>query len=109
MPGSHVKKKKILCIDDEFILAELCEERLMELGYEVVGETDPVKALRMFEENPHEFHLLIVDHLMPGILGLELAKKAKNIRHDIHVLLVTGHDGLVSEAKRKPQASRKFL
>ena len=34
------EKGRILCVDDDLVLAELCEERLRELGYEVIGESD---------------------------------------------------------------------
>ena len=108
MAGSD-EKKKILCIDDELVLAELCEERLRGLGYEVVGESDAEQALRLFEENPGEFHLLIVDHFMPQVLGTELAKKARAIRPDINVLLVTGHDGAVSEEEAREAGVREVL
>jgi DNA-binding NarL/FixJ family response regulator len=47
--------------------------------------------------------------LMPGMLGLELAKKARMIRPDIHVFLVTGHDGLVSEAEAKTAGIKEIL
>jgi two-component system, cell cycle sensor histidine kinase and response regulator CckA len=101
--------KKILCIDDELMLAELCEERLSELGYEVIGESDAEKALRLFEERPDEFHLLIVDHFMPKVLGLEFAKKALTVRPDINVLLVTGHDGAVSEEEAREAGIKEVL
>jgi len=108
MCGS-AEKKKILCIDDDLILAELCEERLQELGYDVVGESDAEKALRLFEESPDEFHLLIVDHLMPNVLGTELVKKALFIRPDINVLLVTGHEGAVSEEEAREAGVKEVL
>jgi len=68
----------------------------IDLGYEVIGETDAERALLLFEESPDEFHLLIVDHIMPKMVGIELAKKALTIRPDVPVSLVTGHDGHVS-------------
>jgi DNA-binding NtrC family response regulator len=108
MAGSY-EKKKILCIDDELMLAELCEERLQELGYNVIGESDAEKALRLFEESPDEFHLLIVDHFMPKVLGTELAKRALAIRPDINVLLVTGHVGAVSEHEAREAGIKEVL
>lgn len=84
------------------MLAELCEERLQDLGYEVIGESDPEKALQIFNENPEEFHLLIVDYEMPKVHGLEFAKKVRSIRPDIHVVLVTGRlEGIPEEAARE--------
>jgi len=108
MAGSD-EKKKILCIDDELILAELCEERLQELGYDVIGESDAEKALRLFEERPDEFHLLIVDHFMPTVLGTELAKRALAIKPDINVLLVTGDKEAVSREEAREAGIKEVL
>ncbi len=103
------EKGKILCIDDELMLAELCEERLQELGYDVIGESDAEKALHLFEKSPGGFDLLIVDHLMPKVLGTEFAKKALTIRPDINVLLVAGHEGAVSEEEAREAGVREVL
>lgn len=93
---------KVLCLDDDLVLAELCEERSRDLGYEVVAESDPEKALQIFNENPEEFHLLIVDYVMPKMHGVEFAKRIRAIRSDIHVLLVTGRlEGVSEETVRE--------
>ncbi len=107
--GTIAVNGKILCVDDEIMLAELCEERLQALGYEVVGENDAEKALRLFEESPEAFHLLIVDHIMPRMVGTELAKKALTINPHINILLVTGHEGAVSEEEAREAGVKEVL
>ena len=103
------EKKKILCVDDDLILAELCEERLQELGYEVIGVADAERALRLFEESPKDFDLLIVDQIMPKVTGTELARKALTIRPDVSVLLVAGHEGAVSEVQARESGVKEVL
>ncbi|MGD0657553.1 MAG: response regulator [Syntrophorhabdales bacterium] len=103
------EKRKILCVDDDLVLAELCEERLKELGYEVVGVADPEKALQLLEESPDGFDLLIVDQVMPNVTGTELAKKALLIRPDVNVLLVTGHEGAVSKEEAREAGVKEVL
>ena len=103
------EKCKILCIDDELALAELCEERLQELGYEVVGESDAERALQLLRDNPHGFDLLIVDHIMPKICGTEFAKRVLAIRPDVNVLLVTGHEGAISENEAREAGVREII
>lgn len=102
-------RKKILCVDDELALAELCEERLRELGYKVEGEADAENALRLLEARPDAFDLLIVDHVMPKMLGTELAKKALTIRPDIGILLVTGHEGAISEKEAEEAGVKEVI
>ncbi len=103
------EKRKILFVDDDLILAELCEERLKELGYEVVGVADPEKALQLFEESPDGFDLLIVDQVMPNVTGTELAKKALSIRPDVNVLLVASHEGAVSKEEAREAGVKEVL
>ena len=95
------EKQRILCVDDDLILAELCEEGLRTLDYEVIGVADAEKALQLFEESPEDFDLLIVDQIMPKVTGTALAKRALTIRPDIDVMLVTGHNGAVSEEEAR--------
>jgi DNA-binding response OmpR family regulator len=103
------EKRKILCVDDDLILAQLCEESLQELDYEVIGVADAERALRLFEENPKDFDLLIVDQIMPKVTGTGLAREALTIRPDVSVLLVTGHEGAVSEVQAREAGVREVL
>ena len=105
----HGEKRKILCVDDDLILAELCEERLKELGFEVVGVADAEKALQLFEESPDGFDLLIVDQSMPKVAGTELAKKALSIRPDVNVLLVAGHEGAISKEEAREAGVKEVV
>jgi DNA-binding response OmpR family regulator len=107
--AAPTKKRKILCVDDDLVLAELCEERLQELGYDVIGVADAEKALRLFEESPHAFDLLIVDQIMPKVSGTELAKKARSIRPDVNVLHVTGHERAVLEDEAREAGVKEVL
>ena len=101
------EKRKILCVDDDLVLAELCEERLKQLGYEVVGVADPEKALQFVEESPDGFDLLIVDPEMPNVPN-RLVKKALSIRPDVNVLLVASHEGAVSKKRQEKPALKRF-
>ena len=80
-----------------------------ELGYEVIGVADAEKALRLFEESPKDFDLLIVDQIMPKVTGTELAKKALTIRPDVGVLLVAVHEGAVSEVEARESGVTEVL
>jgi two-component system, cell cycle sensor histidine kinase and response regulator CckA len=106
IPG---ERRRILCVDDELMLAELCEERLQALGYEVIGETDAQRAFWLFEENPEGFDLLILDHIMPKVSGMALAKGALALRPDLPVLLVTGHEGAVSGEEAKEAGVKEVI
>ena len=82
--------ERVLLVEDEPSLARMNELRLGSLGYRVTVETDPLRALRTFGERPAEFDLMLSDHLMPGMVGLDLARAVHNLRPDLPIVLLTG-------------------
>jgi nitrogen-specific signal transduction histidine kinase/CheY-like chemotaxis protein len=105
----HSGNERILLIDDEEMLAELGMEMLEDLGYKVTIQLDSVKALKVFNENPDNFDLVITDQTMPELTGSELAKKILQIRPDIPVILCTGYSNLIDEETAKELGIQAFL
>jgi len=82
--------ERVLLVEDEPSLAEMSARRLESLGYGVTVETDAARALATFGARPSDFDLMISDHLMPGMVGLDLARAVHNIRPDLPIVLLTG-------------------
>ena len=80
-------KEKILIVDDEKIVRESLLHWFEEDGYDVEAAEDGETALKMFDKNKYD--LLLVDMKMPGIGGLELLKKVKEIDKETIVILIT--------------------
>jgi DNA-binding NtrC family response regulator len=80
-------KEKILIVDDEKIVRESLLHWFEEDGYDVEAAEDGETALKMFDKNKYD--LLLVDMKMPGISGLELLKKVKEIDKETIVILIT--------------------
>jgi DNA-binding NtrC family response regulator len=85
-----------LFVDDDEMVNRLSTEFLQTLGYQVSSFTDRPDALKAFERNPQEFHLLITAHTMPHMLAPARLAKIKVIRPDIPMLLITGYTNLGS-------------
>src|SRR3990167_3893183 len=72
-PGDRYSK--VLVVDDEREVLDFMVECLSLAGYHVLPARDGQEALRIFErEHPA---LIITDLSMPGMDGLELAKRVK--------------------------------
>jgi len=99
----------ILFIDDEAMLVELNKQRLTKLGYNVVTTTSSIKALRIFQEAPGSFDLIITDQTMPNLTGLDLAAEILKIRPDARIILCTGHSDKVSPDIAQKAGIRLFL
>lgn len=82
-----MKTKKILWVDDEIELFRSHIILLNEKGYEVQTATNGYDALEILKED--EFGLIFLDEMMPGIGGLELLGKLKDIDSTIPVVMVT--------------------
>ncbi|MCP4579785.1 MAG: response regulator [Deltaproteobacteria bacterium] len=83
--------------------------RLEDLGYEVITEGDPIKALGIFKEKPEAFDLVITDMTMPNMTGDRLAKEIMEIRSDMPVILCTGFSELISEEQAKEMGIKAFV
>ncbi len=84
------KGETILFIDDEKMVVELSREMLEGLGYRVVTETDPLKAIETFKEGRDTFDLVITDKTMPHLTGFDVVREIRMIRTDIPVVLCSG-------------------
>ncbi len=101
--------ERILIVDDEPIILKLCTRILSKQGYQVIGETDSLKALASFKENPHAFDLVITDVTMPKMTGDVLATKILALRPEIPVILCTGYSRVVSEESVKKIGAHSLL
>jgi len=83
MPG-----KRILLVDDEPLVAGSVRMTLESEGYEVVYAESAAKAICLYE--PGKFDLVITDHRMPHMTGLELAGHLKSINQAQPIVMLTG-------------------
>ena len=87
IPKGH---QRILFVDDEPSLVDIGRKMLRHLGHEVIVRTSSLEALEAFRNNPDRFDLVITDKTMPQMTGFDLARKLKQIRPDIPIILCTG-------------------
>jgi len=82
----------IVVVDDEVELATLFKTFLENQGYDVVSFTDPVLALEYFKATEDKHSLIITDLRMPGICGIDLAKKVREFDNKVKIFLMTAFD-----------------
>jgi signal transduction histidine kinase/ActR/RegA family two-component response regulator len=80
----------ILYVDDEEALVYLMTRTLQRMGHQVTARTAPEQALAALMEDPDAFDLVVTDMSMPGMSGLELARKILAIRPHLPVVITTG-------------------
>ena len=90
-------KGRVVVIDDEVNAAAALEKLLQEDGYEVSAANDARTGLSLLEKTDPD--IVLTDLRMPGMDGLELLTKVKQIRPETMVILMTAY-GTVKTAVR---------
>ena len=85
---------KILVIDDEESIRLLLKVSLTHQGYEVVTAENGEKGIEVFQrERPA---MVLTDIKMPGMDGIEVLGRIKEIDPETEVIVITGHGDLDS-------------
>lgn len=92
-PGPEARRRRILVVDDSPLTRELIANLLEAVGYDTVIASDGAEALEVLDSHPVD--LVVTDLEMPGVDGLELARRLKG--HPIHsrlpVVILTTRGG----------------
>lgn len=102
-------KEHILFVDDEALVVDMVREMLSQLGYRVTALTSPHTALARFKESPNDFDLLITDHTMPYLTGVDLAKQMLTLRPKLPIIMVTGYSEQLTPEEARNLGIKEFL
>jgi PAS domain S-box-containing protein len=83
--------ERILVVDDEEALARFVQTTLTTLGYEVEARTRPEEALALVTSDPTRYALVVTDQTMPGMSGLQLSDRLRQVRPGLPILLMSGY------------------
>ncbi len=84
--------EKILVVDDEDMIRDLCHHVLTAEGYQVTTVSNGQEALEELGRTPAD--LMITDIKMPGMDGLDLFEQVKERNHELVTIFITGHGTL---------------
>ncbi len=84
--------EKILVVDDEEMIRDLCYHILTTEGYLVTTAPNGTAAYEALSRN--DVDMLVTDIKMPGMDGLELFERVKQLNQDIVTIFITGHGTL---------------
>jgi PAS domain S-box-containing protein len=89
-PQQVKRSAVILFVDDDPLIAMSTTEMLEDLGHRVIGASSALHALDILRsEQPID--LMVTDHVMPGMTGIELAAATRQVRPSLPILLATGY------------------
>jgi DNA-binding NtrC family response regulator len=100
-------RARLLVIDDEVNAATALETLLREDGYDVVGAHDGLSGLQLLEK--HVPDVVLTDLRMPGMGGLELLTKIKELRPETMVILMTAYGTVKTAVKAMHLGAEDYL
>ena len=82
----------LLLIDDNAVQAATRQAILKRAGYFVIAALNPVRALEQVQrgEFPADIELVITDHLMPEMNGVEFVRALRKSHPTLPVLVISG-------------------
>jgi DNA-binding NtrC family response regulator len=100
-------KGRIVVIDDEVNAAAALETLLREDGYDVARAHDGRSGLQLLEK--HDPDVVLTDLRMPGMDGLELLAKIKEIRPETMVIVMTAYGTVKTAVKAMKLGAEDYL
>ena len=97
----------VLVIDDEESIREGCRHLLEYQGYRVVTARNGEQGLRLVERTRPDVALL--DLRMPGMNGMEVLRRIREVAPDVLVIIITGYATLESAAEAMQLGACDYL
>jgi DNA-binding NtrC family response regulator len=83
---------KLLVVDDDSDIIQVLKLGLLKNGFLVNSFTNPEEALQNFKSNAEAYCLMLSDIRMPGLSGIQLARKVKEVNPGVKVVLMTAFE-----------------
>jgi two-component system cell cycle sensor histidine kinase/response regulator CckA len=98
--GLHLSDKKnndksparLLIVDDDPDIVQVLKLGLQKNGFLVKAFTNSEEALQSFKSNAEDYCLMLSDIRMPGLSGIQLARKVKETNPVVKVVLMTAFE-----------------
>jgi DNA-binding response OmpR family regulator len=82
-------KARLLIVDDEINVRSTLGEFLEQRGYQVGEARSGGEALTLLTNAPYD--LMVLDMLMPEMSGVEVMRRAREVRPDLAIIILTAH------------------
>ncbi len=109
--GGSAKKGtgRILIVDDEEMVREMLLQRLHRLGYEAFACEAGDEAIDHLRENPGHYDLILSDHMMPRMTGLEMASHIHGDFPDLPIIILSGYSKKKLEDEMEKNSSIRAI
>jgi DNA-binding NtrC family response regulator len=107
MNGTQKQQFSILIVDDEFVVRDSLSKWFAQDGYRVGTAEDASRALKLMDDGPWD--VILLDIKMPGISGLELQKRLKEIDSGAAIIMVTAYASVDSAVQALKEGAFDYV
>ncbi len=93
-PQETLSRARLLVVDDEANLRAGLRDLLSLMGYQVEEAASGYEALELLESQHYD--LMVLDIRMPGMDGIEVMHRARQMHPDLSIIVLTAHASLES-------------
>jgi PAS domain S-box-containing protein len=106
---TNVQPSRILVVDDDVLIAMNTVDLVEDLGHSALEANSGKAALEILASDA-PLDAMITDFAMPGMNGVELATRARQLRPELPILLASGYAELPSGTEMAlPRLGKPFL
>ena len=99
----------ILIVDDEYIMRLTATRILEEYGYNTTTACDGLEAIKLYQQAPNSFNLVILDMIMPGMNGKDCFEELQKINPEVKAILASGFSKDVDIKAMKDKGLNSFI
>jgi two-component system NtrC family response regulator len=100
---------KILLIDDEASILFSLSSLLTKQKYICDTAESGAAGIRMFQQKPEEYDIVITDFMMPGIDGMQVLKTIRQTRPEACVIMLTAHGNTENAVNAMKEGAYDYL
>jgi len=101
------KSVSILVVDDEFSVRDSLTKWFRSDGYQAESAADATEALKKLQAGPWD--IVFLDIKMPGIDGMELQQRIKNVNPEIVIVMLTGYASIDTAVKSLKEGAYDYI
>lgn len=99
----------VLIVEDESFVRQVAAEILVAAGYEVLTARNATDALTIFLAHQERIALVVLDVVLPGKNGCDLAVELAALRPGLKILLMSGYPENVITKNKVTQGKAMYL
>jgi len=107
MNSENNHQQSILIVDDDLNVLEVLDARLSSTGYHIFRCESGVEALQILKSN--NIDLMISDMKMPGMSGMELLEKSRQIKPELPIIFLTAYGTIPDAVKAVKAGAADYL